>query len=460
MSQKAQQFMQDFQTQAEKAALQGDWKAAAEIYAQCVEQRAAELALINSVQEGLSSKLDMQGIYDLVGDKLRDTFNAQVVMISQYDSKTKKMFHHYAIERGQHLQIQGWQPLDSSRAEIIHTRKPFMINLPEIIKVVKAGKMRVVPGTELPKTWLGVPMLVGNEVRGVVSLQNLDKENAFSKSDIDLLMMLTNSMSLSLENARLFNETQRLLKLMENEMMIARQTQQSILPPKIPRRTGYDFGSLITPARAVGGDFYDFIHLDEDRLSLVIGDVSDKGLPAALFMALTFSLLRAETERFDDPRQIVLAVNRYLLKMNASGMFVTLLYGILDCRTGTLKYVRAGHLPPIILGKRDEVIEVGMDDGQPLGLFEEVKLDVQEVVIPRGGLALLFSDGLNEAVDSEGNEFGFERIKQELFAHRRQSAKSICIKLWEAVEAYSDEVLHQDDFTVVTVKSGNDESSY
>ena len=452
MSRKAQKFNDDFQTLAEKAASMGDWKTAAESYARCVKQRAAELALINSVQEGLSSRLDMQGIYDLVGDKLRDTFDAQVVMISRYDPAAQKIFHHYAIERGQHLQIQGWQPLDTSRAEIIRTRKPFMINQAEIIKVVNAGMMQVVPGTELPKTWLGVPILVGKSAWGVVSLQNLDKENAFSKIDIDLLMMLTNSMSLSLENARLFNETERLLKLMEAEMKIARRTQRSILPLRLPRRAGYDFASLITPAHAVGGDLYDFIHLDNDRLSLVIGDVSDKGLPAALFMALTFSLLRAETEHSSDPALILHNVNRYLLKMNASGMFVTLLYGVLDCSTGVFNYARAGHLLPIILDGSGQALEVNMDTGQPLGLFEHVLLDVQQAVIPPGGLLLLFSDGLNEAADALGNEFGFERIRQELFTHRAESARTICNKLWEAVDAHSGELPHQDDFVTVLVK--------
>jgi serine phosphatase RsbU (regulator of sigma subunit) len=452
MSQKAQKNPQDFQAQAEKAASQGNWKTAAEFYAHCAEQRTAELALINSVQEGLSSGLDMQAIYDLVGDRLRDTFNAQVVMISQYDPIIKKIFHHYAIERGVHLHIPGWQPLDSSRGEIIRTRKPFMIDKDEIIRVLTAGRMNVVPGTEVPMTWLGVPILVRNAAWGVVSLQNLDKENAFTKSDIDLLMTLANSMSLSLENARLFNESERLLSQMEGELKIARQTQRSILPLRNPRRAGYDIGTLIIPARAVGGDFYDFIHLDQNRLCLVIGDVSDKGLPAALFMALTFSLLRAETERSDNPRQILLNVNRYLLKMNASGMFVTLLYGILDCRTGALKYSRAGHLPPILLGEGGEVILVNMEEGQPLGLFEDVKLDTQEVIISRGGLALLFSDGLNEAADAQGKEFGFARIRQKLLAHHGESAKTICKKLWEAIHAYSGEMPYQDDFVTVVVK--------
>ena len=443
---------QNFQAQAEKAAVYGDWKTAADFYSKSAEQRASELALINSVQEGLSSKLDMQGIYDLIGDKLRDTFNAQIVMISQYDPQKNMVFHHYAIERGQHLHIPDWQPVDSSRGTIIRTRKPFMINQDEIIRVVNAGKMNVVPGTELPKTWMGVPMLIGNNVVGIVSLQHIDKENAYSKSEIELLMTLTTSMSMSLENARLFNETERLLKLVEGELNIARQTQRSILPLRTPHRHHYDFGSLIAPACAVGGDFYDFIYLDRNRLSLVIGDVSDKGLPAALFMALTFSLLRAETELSNDPYQILLNVNRYLLKMNASGMFVTVLYGILDCRTGEFIYTRAGHPLPIVLGPDGKILDISMNLGQPLGLFPDVKLDLQTVVIPAGGLMLLYSDGLNEAIDLQGNEFGNERIIDQLITQNEKSSKVICRKLWDAVKTHSGNLPSQDDFVTVIIK--------
>jgi sigma-B regulation protein RsbU (phosphoserine phosphatase) len=138
--------------------------------------------------------------------------------------------------------------------------------------------------------------------------------------------------------------------------------------------------------------------------------------------------------------------------MNASGMFVTLLYGILDCKTGHFMYSRAGHLPPMILNERGNRIEMDVDEGQPLGLFEEVKLDTQEVVIPRGGLALLFSDGLNEAADSQGNQFGFEGIQRELSLQRQESSRIICERLWKAVEAHSGDISHQDDFTVVVMK--------
>ena len=437
---------------ARAAAEGGDWELSARYYALCEEHRSAELALISSVQEGLSSRLQMQAIYTLVGDKLRDTFDAQVVMISQYDPQLNMVYHHYAIECGQHLNLTSWMPIDSSRLRVVNTRKPYMICLAEILRLVEAGKMRVVPGTQLPKTWMGVPMIVNDQVVGIVSLQNLDKENAFSESDINLLSALTNSMSQSLENARLYNETQRLLRLLEGEMEIARQTQDSILPMHPPACAGYDLGSLITPARAVSGDFYDFIPFGRSRLGIVVGDVSDKGLHAALFMALTFSLLRAEAGAGKNLADILLNVNRYLLKMNAANMFVTLLLAVLDLRSGQFNYVRAGHLPPILLDENGQPLELGMDEGQPLGLYSQIRLDQQQTILPRGGLALMFSDGLSEAEDAAGAAFGVEQVRRQLVLHRAEKAREICQQLWQAVQAHSGPISQQDDFTAVVIK--------
>ncbi len=442
----------DFQFQAEQAVAAGDWQAAAQLYARSTEQRAAMLALINKVQEGLSSQLEIQSIYTLVGDSLLETFNTQVVMISEYNPVTKRIIHQYGIERGKRLNLMEWMPLNSSWAEIVRTRKPLMINQRDLLKLVEAGKMGIVPGTEIPKTWLGVPMMVGNTVHGVVCLQNLELEDAFNQADIDLLTTLTNSLTLSLENARLFDRTERMLRHLRAEMDIARQTQRSILPARTPHKAGYQFGTLILPSRAVGGDFYDFIPLGEEKLGIVMGDVSDKGLPAALFMALTFSLLRAESERSQDPAEVLSHVNRTLLKMNASGMFVTLLYGVLDYRTGVMQYARAGHLLPIILDGRGKPMTLRMGVGQPLGLYSKVELDKQEVAIQPGGMMLFFTDGLNEAVDESGEQFGLERVVKLLQASRGESSKVICKRLWGAVKEYSRAAPHQDDFAVLLMK--------
>jgi signal transduction histidine kinase len=215
----------DFQTLAKEAVNNADWKAAAMWYSMALEQHSAQLALINQLQEKLSASLEMQAIYDMVGDSLRNTFNAQVVMISEYDHRTDRVFHHYAIESGQHLYIPGWHTIDSSRSKIVTTGKPLMISGDEILRLLEAEKMHIIPGTNLPKTWLGVPIIFRDQVRGVISLQNLDRENAFTLSDIDLLTTLTHSLSLFLENAGLMADMQKRLA----QVAALQETSKAIL---------------------------------------------------------------------------------------------------------------------------------------------------------------------------------------------------------------------------------------
>ena len=222
---------------------------------------------------------------------------------------------------------------------------------------------------------------------------------------------------------------------------------------QLPEFPGYDFGSLIIPARAVGGDFYDLIPLDDKRLCIVVGDVSDKGLPAALFMAITFSLARVETGRNNNQQKILENINKFLLKMKAR-MFVTLLYCILDLKTGDLRYSRAGHLPPIIVNKEGKIIEIPVSEGLALGMFDNLIIDQQQLTIPKGGLALFFSDGLYEAFNATGDAFGIDRVKELLITYRHEPAKEICNRLWSAVQEFSGDIPHQDDFTTVIVKRG------
>jgi len=259
-------------------------------------------------------------------------------------------------------------------------------------------------------------------------------------------------MSLSLENARLYNESQKLLNQFEREMEIARKTQMNILPEENPIHKGYDFGSLIIPARAVGGDFYDFINLGKKKLGIVIGDISDKGLPAALFMALTYSLIRTEVGREEDPSRVLQNVNRYLLNMHNLDMFVTVIYAILEFRTGCLTYARAGHQLPIILDIDAGFVETANDVGQPLGLFENVRIDFQKCTLPKKGIALFFSDGLNEALGQSDDEFGLDRIRDVLLSSSREPADAICNNLWSAVQKHTGEIKHQDDFAAIALK--------
>lgn len=180
------------------------------------EQRNAELAVINSVQQGLVAEMDMQGIYDLVGDRIRDLFDAQVVGINTIDNEKNTEHFQYFFEDGGRIYPES-RPIDKLREYLVDRKKLLLINenLPEKTEEITGTTVKAIPGTVMPKSILFVPMVVGDEVRGYVSLQNLDREHAFSGSDVRLLSTLANSMSVALENARLFNETTRLLGITE-----------------------------------------------------------------------------------------------------------------------------------------------------------------------------------------------------------------------------------------------------
>ncbi|HLO13445.1 MAG TPA: GAF domain-containing protein, partial [Anaerolineales bacterium] len=206
------------------------------------EQHAAELAIINSVQEGLASRQDMQAIYDLVGDKIRDVFDAQVVTISTFDLGNQKRVLRYGIEKGKRFSDDP-SPLVEGHHRFIRSRQPLLINDDWERQMRELGyNVNIVPGTEAPKSTVFVPLIANNEVKGLVTLQNVDRENAFSDSDVHLLQTLANSMSVALENARLFDETQRLLKETEQraaELQIINSVQTG-LASKLEMQAIYD----------------------------------------------------------------------------------------------------------------------------------------------------------------------------------------------------------------------------
>jgi serine phosphatase RsbU (regulator of sigma subunit) len=235
------------------------------------------------------------------------------------------------------------------------------------------------------------------------------------------------------------------------ELQVARNIQEHMLPRSLPNMAGFDFSARMVPARVVSGDFYDFIPLDDDRLAIVVADVCGKSLPAALLMALTRSLLRAEASRDNPSGDVVRSVNRHLLDMNDSRTFVTMLYGVLHRRTREFVYVRAGHELPLVLGADGTVIVPEMGIGQPIGILPDPALDMQTVVIPRGGALLLYTDGVTEAVDPGGNFFETERLYETARQTAGGSAQLICDRLLAAVTAHRGPAPQADDVTLVAV---------
>jgi serine phosphatase RsbU (regulator of sigma subunit) len=205
----------------------------------------------------------------------------------------------------------------------------------------------------------------------------------------------------------------------------------------------------------VGGDFYDFILLDENTLAVAVGDVSDHGVHAALFMALAATLLKAEALRSNSPREVLTNVNSHLLDMNEAGMFVTILYGLLNVNTMEFHYARAGHEVPMILKADGEPVPLEQSVGQPLGLFSEVTIEEKRVTLPDESLLVLYTDGVKEAMDDMGNMFGLDPLQDLLKEGRHRSAQEICDLVWDALEEHRGGIDRGDDTTLVAIRIGH-----
>jgi sigma-B regulation protein RsbU (phosphoserine phosphatase) len=210
---------------------------------------------------------------------------------------------------------------------------------------------------------------------------------------------------------------------------------------------------LIEPVSSVGGDLFDYVRLKGDRLGIAVGDVSGHGVGSALFMALAFSLLRGEASRGAPPIRVLHRVNRLLLDMSDSGMFVTMLYGILDGAGREFLYARAGHPLPLVMDGHGEAICPPTGIGQPLGLFDDMLLDAQTVTIPPGGRLLLYTDGATEASDAEGRLFGQDQLYDALRQAQGVSAQELCQAAYDAVRSFCGAAAPEDDILFVAVQA-------
>ena len=239
----------------------------------------------------------------------------------------------------------------------------------------------------------------------------------------------------------------------EHELKMARSIQQSILPGNLAVLEDFDFGARMEPARSIGGDLYDFIPLDQDNIGIAIGDVSGKGVPAAIFMALFCSLLRAEVQYSTSPAEVLRRVNQHLLALNKARMFVTVLFGILNRRSRKFVYARAGHELPILFDQHGDAKRLAWSQGQLLGFFQSPVLDEQCVILPQGSTLLLYTDGVFDACDARGVRFGLDRLIDAAATRVQASAQHVCDRVIETLMVYQTEKPQFDDITLVTIQS-------
>lgn len=430
---------------------------------QTIQQQETELDIINSIQQALASRLDVQSIYDLVGEKIREIFNAQVVMLSTYDSQTDTMEHRYAIECGVRVYAPGRFPVRGFRTQIVQTRAPVLVNSNVAEQAANLGQPTL-PGTITPKSWLGVPMLVGNQVTGILSLQNVEQEDAFTDANVRLLETLAATMSVALENARLGEQEKLYTKALEHEFEVGREIQAGFLPDVLPHLVDWEIAASLHPAREVAGDFYDVFCLPDGNIGLVIADVCDKGLGAALYMTLFRSFIRAAANRDFYTRvnskdelkpaerllNAITLTNNYIAETHGdTGMFATIFFGILDIISGKLFYINAGHLPPILLNSQGKVQSLTRT-GPGVGASPDATYEIHDVVLAKQDTFFACTDGLTEVESTSGEPFMEKSLIPELTITQPLTSCLENIRL--ILERFSGGLRQMDDITMLAIR--------
>jgi serine phosphatase RsbU (regulator of sigma subunit)/anti-sigma regulatory factor (Ser/Thr protein kinase) len=299
---------------------------------------------------------------------------------------------------------------------------------------------------------LVVPLVSQGELIGLINLGPRLSEQEYSGDDRKLLSDLAAQAAPAVRVAQLARQQQAEAlerERLDQELRVARLIQQTLLPKELPNLPGWDVAAYYQPAREVGGDFYDFIYFDDGRVGLIVGDVTDKGVPAALVMATTRTLLRAAAEQLETPGLVLKRVNDLLHPDIPARMFVTCLYALLDPLTGQLQYANAGHDLPY--RRREHDVDELRATGMPLGLMLHMTYEEKEIAMEPGETVLFHSDGLVEAHSTERELFGFPRL-QELMGHHPGGAPLIDFLLDELASFTGPDWVQEDDVTLVTLQ--------
>ncbi len=241
------------------------------------------------------------------------------------------------------------------------------------------------------------------------------------------------------------------LVLLQNELNVASTMQQSILPTRFPKSDKVDVYGSMKPARSVGGDFFDVITLDAGKIGIAIADVSDKGVPAALFMMSSRTLLKASAIGLEAPGDVLREVNDLLSEDNETAMFVTLFYAVFDPDSGRLTYANGGHNAPVLVDAAGNATELPLTGGITLGLVQGLDYEQDSVVLEPGESVVLYTDGVTEAMNVEQEEFGMARLKQLFAGNPPADARTANERIFEAVHEFAGDASQSDDITCMTL---------
>jgi serine phosphatase RsbU (regulator of sigma subunit) len=297
-----------------------------------------------------------------------------------------------------------------------------------------------------------VPLVYQNQVIGSLNLGEKKSGKAYNREDIDLLRAIASQGSVAIENARLFQENLEKQR-MEEELNIARDLQMSMLPARCPEIKGFKIAAQSIPAREVGGDFFDFIEMGEEKVGFVIGDVTGKSVSGALVVAASRSVFRMLSEEKLTVGDIMTRANKRMKKDIKSGMFVALLYAVLDGRNRILSFCSAGQTQPIYFSSKtgEARLQETLGDKFPLGILDETDYQETQIRLEPGDRLVFYTDGIVEAMNASREIFGFDRVLEIVQKEKALSAGVLLSKILEQVKEFAGSAIQHDDITVISL---------
>ena len=404
-----------------------------------------ELSMLNELAREIGASRDSRAIMDRIIRRSLKAVNAEqcvITMVSEQSLEPMKTLVRAMVTSAEHEQFHlnqnllGWMHLN---------KKALLSNSPRTDE-----RFRGITWDQSIDSILCVPLMVKSELKGVLVAYNKKGQAGFTDDDQRLLAIIAMQSAQVVENARLYEEQQAYIRMQE-EVRLASIIQRDLLPKAAPQITGYDLAGKSIPAQMVGGDYFDFIAMGADHLAVCLGDVSGKGLGAALLMANLQATLRGQSLHEIPVKDRLTRSNELLYRSTDPEKFATLFYGVLDLQHHTLTFSNAGHENPFLFKRGGDVLRL-VTGGTVLGVLDQFPYEEEVVPVDPGDVLVVFSDGITEAFDLEDQQFGERRLEEVIRSCMPEPAEAIIGKIVAAVREYAGDAPQADDLTLVVMK--------
>jgi sigma-B regulation protein RsbU (phosphoserine phosphatase) len=409
-----------------------------------VARQAKQLVLLNEISRELTSILNLDQLFQRIGDLLLRLIDYQMFSILLLNTKRTKLQHRFSLRFKESVQLKQEIPLRKGLVGwAVDQNKTIVV--PDVTR-----DDRYIPLNPETLSELCVPLVLKGKVIGVLDLEHT-RRNYFTEEHARMVKTLAAQIAISIENARLYEKIERQEQRLEKDLLLARELQYRLLPQKLPLLCNAEMAARSVPARAIGGDFYDYIaYAGTELTALAIGDVSGKGAPAAIYEALVSGILRSHAAEEPGAAEMLTSINLSLAERPIAAQFVSILYALWNENDKLLRIANSG-LPHPYRCRSGKVERVEIS-GLPLGLFAMAEYDEVAFSTCPGDVFLFFSDGIPDAQNKAGVVFGTKRLARVLETHCTESASEIVDAIFAEVNKFVDIVEPFDDQTVAVLK--------